>query len=76
MLINTFQSKDTADATFSSQELQIIKFIAQDLSTQTIATKLNLSPHTINAHRKRILKKLGVRTPVGLVVQAYCQGLI
>ncbi len=59
VLTDTAQSKSTVDTPFSSRELQIIKFIAQDFSTQTIATKLNLSPHTINAHRKRILRKLG-----------------
>ena len=57
-------------AALSSRELQIVKCIAQDLSTHDIAAELNLSPHTINAHRKRILKKLDAKSPVGLVMKA------
>ena len=57
-------------ASLSGRELQIIHRIAQDLSTQQIADQLALSPHTINAHRKRILKKLDVTSPVGLVTRA------
>ena len=57
-------------ASLSGRELQIIHRIAQDLSTQEIADQLALSPHTINAHRKRILRKLGVASPIGLITQA------
>ncbi|MEQ9437720.1 MAG: response regulator transcription factor [Cyclobacteriaceae bacterium] len=59
-----------APTSLSPRELQIVSCIAQDLSTQDIAAELNLSPHTINAHRKRILKKLNVKSPVGLVMKA------
>jgi DNA-binding NarL/FixJ family response regulator len=62
--------QDSLKNSLSYREIQIIRLISQELSTQTIADKLNLSPHTINAHRKRILKKLGVKSPVGLVVEA------
>lgn len=71
----TEQSRPTGRNTgsrpgLSSRELQIVKCIAQDLSTHDIAAELNLSPHTINAHRKRILKKLNAKSPVGLVMTA------
>ncbi|MGB3589606.1 MAG: response regulator transcription factor [Tunicatimonas sp.] len=62
--------KDDPINSLSPRELQIIQYIAQEISTKAIADELNLSPHTINAHRKRILKKLDVKTPVGLVVKA------
>jgi len=61
---------DSSENSISPRELQIIQYIAQELPTEAIANALNLSPHTINAHRKRILKKLNVKTPVGLVVKA------
>lgn len=54
----------------SEREIEIIRFISQGLSTQHMAGRLHLSPHTVNAHRKNILKKLGVSTPVELVVKA------
>lgn len=55
---------------FSSRELQILELIAQDMSTQEIADRLALSPHTIHAHRKKILKKLDVNSPIGMIKQA------
>jgi DNA-binding NarL/FixJ family response regulator len=65
------QSEDTAQPPqFSVRELQIMEFIAQDLSTQEIAARLALSPHTIHAHRKKILKKLGASSPIGLIKRA------
>ena len=54
----------------TDKETQIIRLIAQDLSTHEIAVQLHLSPHTINTYRKRILKKLGVKSPVALVMKA------
>ncbi len=57
-------------ASLTERERQIIQLIAQEHSTESIANQLSLSPHTINAHRKRILKKLNVTSPVGLVIQS------
>jgi DNA-binding NarL/FixJ family response regulator len=61
---------------FSLRELQVLELIAQDFSTQEIADKLALSPHTIHAHRKKILKKLEVNSPVGMIRQALSLGLL
>jgi DNA-binding NarL/FixJ family response regulator len=61
---------------FSSRELQILELIAQDLSTQEIAEKLMLSPHTIHAHRKKILRKMDVSSPIGLIKKALEGGLL
>ena len=57
-------------ASLTERERQIVLLIAQEHFTESIANQLSLSPHTINAHRKRILKKLNVTSPIGLVVQA------
>lgn len=55
----------------SKREVQIVSFISKGISTQEMADRLHLSPHTVNAHRKNILKKLGVNTPVELIVKAF-----
>jgi DNA-binding NarL/FixJ family response regulator len=60
----------TEGSTLSPREIQIIRHISEGLSTQQIADKLHLSPHTINAHRKNILKKLDANTPIELIVKA------
>ncbi|MEM9675449.1 MAG: helix-turn-helix transcriptional regulator, partial [Bacteroidota bacterium] len=71
MIDQTVSSKqDSLKNSLSYREIQIIRLISQELSTLDIAEQLNPSPHTINAHRKRILKKLGVKSPISLVVEA------
>ena len=42
---------------FSGRELEIIKLIELGWSSEQIAEKLFLSVHTVNTHRRRILKK-------------------
>jgi hypothetical protein len=44
---------------FSKMEFIILKFLAEGLSSDQIASKLFLSIHTINTHRKNILKRTG-----------------
>ncbi len=61
---------------FSERELQVMELIAQDLSTPEIADKLALSPHTIHAHRKKILKKMDANSPVGLIRRALHLGIL
>lgn len=51
----------------SPREVEIICYIKQGLSSPQIAEKLNLSPHTIETHRKNIHAKLGISTVAELV---------
>jgi DNA-binding NarL/FixJ family response regulator len=60
----------------TSREVDIIKLIVKGYSTSVIAGELNLSPHTISTHRKNIIRKLKIKSPVELVAQAYDLGLI
>jgi len=60
----------------SDREVEIIKLIAEGCSSLEIADKLFLSHHTINTHRKNILKKVNLKTPTELVVYAINSGLV
>lgn len=60
----------------SGREIEIIKLIAEEHSTNVIAEKLFLSPATVETHRHNILKKLGIKNVVGLVKFAIKNGLI
>lgn len=42
---------------FSDREFEIIMLIASGLSSQEIAEKVSLSVHTVNTHRRNILKR-------------------
>lgn len=54
----------------SERELQIIQLISKGTPSLQMAEKLNLSIHTINSHRKNILKKLGFKSPAELIAYA------
>lgn len=58
------------------REIVIIRQVALGKSTAEIAQELHLSPHTISTHRKNILKKLQIKSPVELVTYAYDLGLM
>ncbi|MDF9798072.1 DNA-binding NarL/FixJ family response regulator [Catalinimonas alkaloidigena] len=79
VLMNHKVYKSNADESsdkLSEREEQIIRFIAKGMGTQQIAAELNLSPHTINAHRKNILKKLDATSPVEMIVKAMSMKII
>lgn len=51
----------------TKREVEIIRMICREMSTKEIATSLFLSELTINTHRRNILRKLDVRSVVGLI---------
>jgi DNA-binding NarL/FixJ family response regulator len=54
----------------SKRELEVLELIAKGYRTIDIAEKLFVSIHTINSHRKNILKKLNLKSPAQLIVYA------
>jgi DNA-binding NarL/FixJ family response regulator len=51
----------------SSREIDVLKLIAMEYSTNEIADKLFVSVNTIESHRKSLMKKLDVKNVVGLI---------
>ena len=60
----------------TSREKEILNLLAQEYTAHQIAEKLFISQHTVETHRKNMLRKLDVRTTVGLVRQAAEAGLL
>ena len=60
----------------SNREMEIIRKIAEGLSTIEISKVLFISPLTVKTHRKNIIKKAGVRNMAHLVHFAWCKGFI
>ncbi len=60
----------------TKREIEIIRLIADGLTTRHISERLFLSEFTVNAHRRNIARKLNIDTPVGLVNFAREQGLV
>lgn len=60
----------------SSREREILQLIAEGLTSKEIATRLNLSVHTVDGHRTRIMDKLDLRSMGELVRFAVRSGLV
>lgn len=56
-------------------EQNIVKHICMQETNDEIADQLNLSTHTVNTYRKKILKKLKCKNTAGLVLFAVKNGL-
>ncbi|MFT7031776.1 MAG: DNA-binding NarL/FixJ family response regulator [Cyclobacteriaceae bacterium] len=77
LVIEDQNNKDQIIATkLTTRELEVLKLIATGNKTNQIAKNLFLSVHTINSHRKNILKKLNMKSPIELVAYAFQNGLI
>jgi DNA-binding NarL/FixJ family response regulator len=51
----------------TAREREILILIAQELTNNEIAKRLYISPRTVDAHRARLMGKLGSRNTAGLV---------
>ena len=57
--------------TLSNRELQVFELIGQGMNTVEIAHKLEVSPKTVESHRKVIKTKLNVETSAQLSRRAF-----
>jgi DNA-binding NarL/FixJ family response regulator len=62
--------------TLTGSETEIVRLIAEGLTTKEIATRKHLSFHTIMTHRKNIFRKLKVNNASELVMFAIRSGII
>ena len=71
----SYQSTNPIDG-LSNRELQVLQMIGKGLSTREVADTLNLSVKTVESHRQRIKRKLGLGTGAQLVQYAvnWCAG--
>ncbi len=73
---NATPKKPIVDDNLTPREQDVVTLIAKGMSTQKISEELCLSIHTINTHRKNILKKLQIKSPVELIVYAIKKGFV
>lgn len=60
----------------TKREMEVLHFIAQELTTTEMAEKMFLSERTIEGYRKNLLDKMGVKNAAGLVLKAIKEGLL
>lgn len=63
-------------STLTEREIEIIKAIAEGLSSIEIGEKLFISPRTVETHRTNIIKKIEVKNVAGMVRFAFQNDLI
>lgn len=61
---------------FSKREKEILKLLADELTSQQIADKLFISFHTVESHRRNLLSKAGTKTTTGLIRFAAEHGML
>ncbi|MEW5675838.1 response regulator transcription factor [Flavobacterium enshiense] len=60
----------------SERELEILKLISMEYSGKEISDALFISVNTVETHRKNLMKKLKVKSTIGLVKFAYKYNLV
>jgi len=60
----------------SARELGVLEELAMGTSTEDIASKFHVSPHTVRTHIKNILRKLDARTRAHAVAIAFSEDAI
>jgi DNA-binding NarL/FixJ family response regulator len=59
----------------TEREIDILQLICQEFSTKEISDKLFISPKTVEAHRSKIMEKIGCKNVVGMVTYAILNGI-
>jgi DNA-binding NarL/FixJ family response regulator len=67
---------DPAIDTLTAREIQVLRLVADGLSTKDVARALQITFKTAASHRGRILSKLGVHETISAVRWAIRVGLV
>lgn len=58
------------------RELEVLRLVAMELNTKEIAEKLFVSVPTVETHRSNLMRKLNVKSAIGMTKYALKHGLI
>lgn len=72
----TGQRRSVFEVPLTKREKEVLKLIAEGLSSQEIANTLFISLRTVETHRLNLNQKLDVKNTAGLVKEAIKRGLI
>ncbi|WAC10772.1 response regulator transcription factor [Dyadobacter pollutisoli] len=76
--VDTFISEraPTTRDFLSKREVEILRLVASEYSTNRIANELCISDKTVETHRRNLFQKLGVKNSVGLTKIAVRMGVV
>jgi len=61
---------------FSKQEMAVLQLLSQGLATKDIADQLYISHHTVDTHRRNLIKKAGCIDTTAAITYARLTGLL
>jgi DNA-binding NarL/FixJ family response regulator len=70
------RGETTPEDPLSPRELEVVKLIAEGMTSEEIAKQLFISKKTVDRHRANVLEKLGMRNRVELTRYAIRRGLV
>lgn len=73
---DTIKILSVENSNLTKREIEIIKLLAQEKSSPDIAEELFISQGTVESHRHNILRKLKVKTTIGVVKYAIRAGIV
>ncbi|MDP2811973.1 MAG: LuxR C-terminal-related transcriptional regulator [Rhodocyclaceae bacterium] len=68
-MFEDISAKRPVTAALTAREREIVQFLVIGESSKQIARRLNISPRTVEAHRARIIGKLGVKSYTELIAR-------
>lgn len=74
-LHNRSGTNSTAFSLLTAREREVLQLLAEGNTTKKIAVFLNVSTKTVDAHRKQIMNKLGLRSIAELTKYAIKEGI-
>ncbi|MEM8965202.1 MAG: response regulator transcription factor [Bacteroidota bacterium] len=76
LIVSNLSGEKSPETLLSEREIQIVRLVAEGKITKEIADQLYVSVRTIETHRSRIMKKLGVANTAEMIRLAYEKKLI
>lgn len=74
-LLRNSDEREDSLSLLTDRQREILKLIAEELSTKEIAVRLSVSAKTVETHRTQLMERLNIRTVPGLVKIAIRTGL-
>jgi DNA-binding NarL/FixJ family response regulator len=64
------KNKENRFENLTKREVEFLSFACTEMTYKEVASKMNLSPKTIDGYRESLFQKLNVRSRTGLVLYA------
>jgi len=61
---------------FNSREYEFLKMACSDLTYYEIADRMCVSTRTVDGYRESLFQKMGVKSRVGMAIEAIRRGLV